>query len=409
MGSGQEQRGAEHSWALGDGVRGVGISCGRASMMGEHDVCCHKMRLLEAFCCGRRLLLRRRLLLLRAPPAAAGRGSHLEHLALVKMPDARLGHAGDGDRVEHLLDHPGVGRARDAAVGLDVRRDALQRHHRHRPRRLCDARLFGVHDIHDDSALLEDGKRALDRGAGLGLEGGGVEPRADGRGRRHRRRGCGDRDLGDVGQKVFEPGVVPRDLGMEASDQLVGVARGDDALGDGGEGGDARASLRDQRRTDKVRRRAQRRRRALREGERAELGIDLAAKGIALGGNLEASDEGLGVGAFEVVGEEDQARAHAPNRLGLAERAHRVEEASILEAEADGSRLTARDDERGAVGEVGRKADLLAFGAKARDRGEVLLEGALDGKHSNSRHFSIFFLRRSETRAGSKRRRRMSE
>ena len=37
-----------------------------------------------------------------------------------------------------------IGHARDAAVGADVRRDALERHHRDGARLLGDARLLGV-------------------------------------------------------------------------------------------------------------------------------------------------------------------------------------------------------------------------------------------------------------------------
>jgi len=53
---------------------------------------------------------------------------------------------------------------RDAAVGLDVRRDALERHHRHGASSLGDARLVAVDDIHDHATLLEDREGALGGG-----------------------------------------------------------------------------------------------------------------------------------------------------------------------------------------------------------------------------------------------------
>ena len=59
------------------------------------------------------------------------------------MADARLGHDRDGHGGHDGLDHGGVAHARHAAVRADVRRDALQRHHRACSRTLSDDRLFG--------------------------------------------------------------------------------------------------------------------------------------------------------------------------------------------------------------------------------------------------------------------------
>ena len=70
-------------------------------------------------------------------------------------------------RVAHLLDHARIGGARDAAVGLDVGRDALERHDRDGARRLGDARLLAVDDVHDHATLLEDREGAADGGVHL--------------------------------------------------------------------------------------------------------------------------------------------------------------------------------------------------------------------------------------------------
>ena len=136
----------------------------------------------------------------------------LEHLALVEVADARLGHHGDRARLHHVDDHVRVWgkggrrgrgedgergrggggggggrgrgggkggggaeartrRARDAAVGLDVGGDALEGHHGDGAGRLSDLRLLAVGDVHDHAALLEDGERALHLRGGEGAAG----------------------------------------------------------------------------------------------------------------------------------------------------------------------------------------------------------------------------------------------
>ena len=56
-----------------------------------------------------------------------------------------------------------VGHAGHPALGPDVRRDALQRHDRHRARFLGDSGLLGVGDVHDHPSLLHLGESSLDQ------------------------------------------------------------------------------------------------------------------------------------------------------------------------------------------------------------------------------------------------------
>ncbi len=67
----------------------------------------------------------------------------LQHLGLGEVADPRLRHHRDRHRLLDLLDHPRARHPGDAAVGADVGRHALQRHHRDRrppPRRSSPAR-----------------------------------------------------------------------------------------------------------------------------------------------------------------------------------------------------------------------------------------------------------------------------
>ena len=101
-----------------------------------------------------------------------GRGEHLalvdevhaerlEHLRLGEVADAALGHHRDRDRLHDLLDLLDRGHARHAALGADVGRHALERHHRDRARVLGDLGLLGVGDVHDDAALEHLGEADL--------------------------------------------------------------------------------------------------------------------------------------------------------------------------------------------------------------------------------------------------------
>src|SRR5215212_3841843 len=85
-----------------------------------------------------------------------------QDLGLQEVPDARLGHHGDGDGLLYLDDLLRVAHPRDPAVGPYVSGYALQGHDGHSPRLLGDPGLLGVDDVHDDTALEHLGHPALD-------------------------------------------------------------------------------------------------------------------------------------------------------------------------------------------------------------------------------------------------------
>ena len=85
----------------------------------------------------------------------------LQDLRLGKVPDAALGHHGNGDRVHDFANLLRRGHAGDAAFGPDLRGHALQRHDRHGSRLLGDGGLLGIGDVHDDAALQHLGKPGL--------------------------------------------------------------------------------------------------------------------------------------------------------------------------------------------------------------------------------------------------------
>ena len=77
----------------------------------------------------------------------------LEDPRLHEVSDAALGHDRDAHRLLDGADHRRIARARDAAVLADLRRHALERHHRDGARLFGDLGLLGVDDVHDDAAL----------------------------------------------------------------------------------------------------------------------------------------------------------------------------------------------------------------------------------------------------------------
>jgi hypothetical protein len=111
--------------------------------------------------------------------APAARGPHLalvdvvnveglQDLGLHKVPDAGLGHDGDGDRRLDRADHGRVAHARDAAVLANIGGHALQRHDRDGAGLLGDAGLLRGGDVHDDAALEHLGEANLGEGGGVG-------------------------------------------------------------------------------------------------------------------------------------------------------------------------------------------------------------------------------------------------
>ena len=93
----------------------------------------------------------------------------LEDLGFDEVADAGLGHDGDGDGGDDLLDELGVGHAGDAAFGADHGGNALQRHDGDGAGFFGDAGLLDVHDVHDDAALEHFGEAELE------AQGGGAE------------------------------------------------------------------------------------------------------------------------------------------------------------------------------------------------------------------------------------------
>ncbi len=102
-----------------------------------------------------------------------GRGEHLglvdvvdaealQHLGLDEVADAGLGHHRDRDGADDAFDHVGVAHPGDPALGADVGRHALERHHRDGAGVLGDLGLLGGDHVHDHAALEHLGHAALD-------------------------------------------------------------------------------------------------------------------------------------------------------------------------------------------------------------------------------------------------------
>jgi hypothetical protein len=86
----------------------------------------------------------------------------LQDLRLDEVADPRLGHDGDRHRLLDLDDLVRIGHAGDAALGPDVRRDALERHDGHGAGFLGDPSLLRRGHVHDHPALEHLGEAALD-------------------------------------------------------------------------------------------------------------------------------------------------------------------------------------------------------------------------------------------------------
>ena len=93
-----------------------------------------------------------------------GRGEHFrlidvidpdrfQDLRLDKVTDAAFRHHRDRDRIHDLQDQFGVAHARHAAVGADIRRNTLQRHHCYCASFLCNAGMLRCDYIHNHATL----------------------------------------------------------------------------------------------------------------------------------------------------------------------------------------------------------------------------------------------------------------
>src|SRR5438105_9492678 len=85
----------------------------------------------------------------------------LQNLRLGEVTDTALGHHRNGDSLHDLADFLRRGHASHAALGANLRRYPLQRHHGSRPRLLGDGGLLGVGDVHDHPALDHFGQAGL--------------------------------------------------------------------------------------------------------------------------------------------------------------------------------------------------------------------------------------------------------
>ena len=82
----------------------------------------------------------------------------LEDARLHGVADAGLRHHRDVYGVQDALDEVGVGHASNAALGADVRGNALERHDGHGTGRFGDLRLLRRDDVHDHAALERVGE-----------------------------------------------------------------------------------------------------------------------------------------------------------------------------------------------------------------------------------------------------------
>src|SRR5580704_15890506 len=111
-------------------------------------------------------------------------------------------------------------------------------------------------------------------------------------------------------------------------------------------------------------------------------GVDLAAVGVALDGDVEGGERFLR-GILYVLGEKDRTCAGAEGGGGFDEGLERVEEAATLEEFEEGGGLAAGDDEAVEVGELGWGANELCSDAKSGERFSVGFECALKGEDAD--------------------------
>ena len=79
--------------------------------------------------------------------------NRLQNLCLRKVTNTALRHDRNGHRLLDPANHLRVAHARNTASSTDVRRNALQRHHRARTRLLRYLRLLRIRHVHDDATL----------------------------------------------------------------------------------------------------------------------------------------------------------------------------------------------------------------------------------------------------------------
>ena len=83
------------------------------------------------------------------------------------MADAALGHDRNRHGGHDLANLLGRGHAGYAALGADLRGDALERHDRYGAGSFGDGGLLGVGDVHDDAAFEHFGEAGLEAETGV--------------------------------------------------------------------------------------------------------------------------------------------------------------------------------------------------------------------------------------------------
>jgi hypothetical protein len=112
-------------------------------------------------------------------------------------------------------------------------------------------------------------------------------------------------------------------------------------------------------------------------------GVDLAAVGIALDGDVEDAEAFL-VGVGDFGGEEDASGAGAEGGFGPDKGAEGVEEAAAFEKFEEGGGFAAGNDETVDVGELFGLADEDGLGSGFAERLSVGIVVALEGEYANA-------------------------
>ena len=92
----------------------------------------------------------------------------LKYLGLDEVSDAGLGHHRDGYGADDRVDEVRVAHPSDPTLCADVGGDAFECHHGGGSRRLGDACLLFVDDVHDDAALEHLSQSGVEQGLCFG-------------------------------------------------------------------------------------------------------------------------------------------------------------------------------------------------------------------------------------------------
>jgi hypothetical protein len=182
----------------------------------------------------------------------------------------------------------------------------------------------------------------------------------------------------EIKEELVDTGVGA-EFGVEGGGEQVALADENREAVAGGEGFDLWAGMRDARGADE-----DHLQRAAWEfgGGGEDSGVDLAAVGVALNGDVECGEGSLR-GVLHVFCEEDCARAGTEGWRRFDEGLEGVEKAIALEEFEERGGLAARDDEAVEAGQLGRGADQLRRYAKGSERVGVGFECALQSEHTD--------------------------